>query len=435
MQNLSRLSLWNSGRILALTRAHSHRNIFLRSSKAVSQTANQITSAPLPSPAVAAPSRRQPSLPFRPSFSILCRPIPSHYGGQKPSSIVSSQARGFFDFLGGSGGSGKDGGKKKGEGRGGKKKDGKSPDKDTKKNEKGREKDNAGQDSSRRSAPSFKIRAAASGNGDNDSTRGQNDAEIPGKVRERDGEEQSEEKYNNEDDAEKGKDRNEETVVDIISDGDEINDGDDGPESKGEDGRISLSLPGIGGEMTLFGGDHGDEGFGGGDSAPRLPTAVVLPVPRRPMFPGIPYTVSVKNKAVVDALLRLRESSQPYVGVFLERRGEGFEGSDEENSLGFDVVTTEEGEGKEGRTGDEEEKEKERMNERDPDDITDPACLYDIGVFASIQQLVATPDSVRDLIKSSFPFSLCRLSVTFLSLPSLLLISSLSLSLSLYLSS
>ena len=165
----------------------------------------------------------------------------------------------------------------------------------------------------------------------------------------------------------------------------------------------------------MGGGDRSDfmVGYGSGaDNAPRLPTAVVLPVSRRPMFPGLPYTIPVRNPEVVEALKRLRESSQPYVGVFMlkddmvgdgEEDDEGDEGGGERDGAfgvgsgsgggaeSYFVSGDGDGEGSSSTHSD--------GGDENPEDVVDPSRLYHTGSFASIQQMVATPGATLVLLR------------------------------------
>jgi ATP-dependent Lon protease len=58
--------------------------------------------------------------------------------------------------------------------------------------------------------------------------------------------------------------------------------------------------------------------LGSGDNAPRYPHLIGIPVISRPIFPMMPTSITLKDKATIEALEKLEDSS--YVGIFLRKK-------------------------------------------------------------------------------------------------------------------
>ena len=109
--------------------------------------------------------------------------------------------------------------------------------------------------------------------------------------------------------------------------------------------------------------DHGAEGEAGGDlvkydpeNISTMPPVVVFPFSNRPLFPGVYQPCEVTHEGLVEALLQIKQSHHPYVGVFLPRpnaKGEAVE-----------LAT-----------------------------VTDPAQVHEIGTLAQIASLTQTRDA------------------------------------------
>jgi Lon-like ATP-dependent protease len=54
-----------------------------------------------------------------------------------------------------------------------------------------------------------------------------------------------------------------------------------------------------------------------GGEVPEFPNVLAIPLPRRPLFPGQHAAINISHPAIADAILKLYQSSHPYVGTFL----------------------------------------------------------------------------------------------------------------------
>ena len=97
-----------------------------------------------------------------------------------------------------------------------------------------------------------------------------------------------------------------------------------------------------------------------GESAPRMPHTVALPLVSRPLFPGLITSVTLTDKATIDALKAVQESSeqQAYVSCFLRKK-------DPTGVSQSGVLLPE------------------------PEIITDPSDIYETGTLAQIHRLTA----------------------------------------------
>lgn len=111
--------------------------------------------------------------------------------------------------------------------------------------------------------------------------------------------------------------------------------------------------------------------LGSGDTAPRYPHMIGIPIISRPVFPLMPTSITLKDKSTIEALEALEDSS--YVGIFLRKR----------NSTGV----TEGG-----------------VIIDKPEIIKDPSEIFNVGTFAQIHRM--TRVSVRpksdDSLNESF---------------------------------
>jgi Lon-like ATP-dependent protease len=60
---------------------------------------------------------------------------------------------------------------------------------------------------------------------------------------------------------------------------------------------------------------------GYGESSPRFPHLIGLPVIHRPIFPGVPANITITDKATIDAIEQLTSKGPAYLGVFLRKSG------------------------------------------------------------------------------------------------------------------
>jgi len=54
-----------------------------------------------------------------------------------------------------------------------------------------------------------------------------------------------------------------------------------------------------------------------GENAPKPPHLLAVPIQRRPLFPGFMAPLVITDEALVDALVALKKTAAPFVGVFL----------------------------------------------------------------------------------------------------------------------
>jgi len=94
--------------------------------------------------------------------------------------------------------------------------------------------------------------------------------------------------------------------------------------------------------------------LGSGDTAPRYPHLIGIPVISRPIFPLMPTSITLKDKATIDALEKLEVSS--YVGIFLRKKNS--------NGITDGGVIMDK-----------------------PEIIKDPTDLYHVGTFAQIHRM------------------------------------------------
>ena len=94
------------------------------------------------------------------------------------------------------------------------------------------------------------------------------------------------------------------------------NDGDDDNSSS----VVEIVQPGKQGkEVAPVGGDH---------IPPTFPHVVVVPTTRRPVFPGVALPLSIQNPDLCKALIALKDSGQPYCGLFLKKPHNNNEGDE-----------------------------------------------------------------------------------------------------------
>lgn len=131
---------------------------------------------------------------------------------------------------------------------------------------------------------------------------------------------------------------------------------------------------------AFFTGDSSDAGSGGdsfgsfapsklgsGDSAPRYPHVLALPVVSRPVFPMIPTSITLRDEATIEAVEKL-SNDNGYVGVFLRKK----------HATGV----TEGG-----------------VILDKPELITDPSDLYRVGTFCQLQRFTRFQIDPNDPLK------------------------------------
>jgi len=79
--------------------------------------------------------------------------------------------------------------------------------------------------------------------------------------------------------------------------------------------------------------------IGSGDEAPRVPQVIAIPVSPRPVFPGTHHPLTITDKGLIDSLIRLQRTGNPFVGLFL-RRSEDEDGKHAETPNISDVITS-----------------------------------------------------------------------------------------------
>lgn len=99
-----------------------------------------------------------------------------------------------------------------------------------------------------------------------------------------------------------------------------------------------------------------------GDKVPEYPHVLVVPTPRRPLFPGVVLPMTITNPELSKALIALKESGQPYVGVFLRK------------ALGLDD------------------------NSKDTELITDMNQVHQVGSFARIDNILRFDNSSTQVL-------------------------------------
>lgn len=97
-----------------------------------------------------------------------------------------------------------------------------------------------------------------------------------------------------------------------------------------------------------------------GESAPRMPHTMAIPLVSRPLFPGLITSIQLTDEATIEALDKLKDMPEPYVSCFL--RSKHTKGVSEGGVL-----------------------------LAKPEVITDPSELYQTGTLAQIQRVTRTP--------------------------------------------
>ena len=54
-----------------------------------------------------------------------------------------------------------------------------------------------------------------------------------------------------------------------------------------------------------------------GESAPKPPHLLAVPIQRRPLFPGFMAPLVITDEALIEAMVALKKTPSPFVGVFL----------------------------------------------------------------------------------------------------------------------
>ena len=58
-----------------------------------------------------------------------------------------------------------------------------------------------------------------------------------------------------------------------------------------------------------------------GENAPQPPHLLAVPIQRRPLFPGFMAPLFITDEALIEAMIALKKSPSPLVGVFLLKDG------------------------------------------------------------------------------------------------------------------
>lgn len=58
-----------------------------------------------------------------------------------------------------------------------------------------------------------------------------------------------------------------------------------------------------------------------GENAPKPPNLLAVPIQRRPLFPSFMAPLVVTDEALVEAMIALKKTPSPFVGVFLVKDG------------------------------------------------------------------------------------------------------------------
>ena len=94
-------------------------------------------------------------------------------------------------------------------------------------------------------------------------------------------------------------------------------DGDGGDGSSGNGGGVASELLVVGPDGLSGVGGGALSRVGIGESAPKPPHLLAVPIQRRPLFPGFMAPIVVTDEALVEAMIALKKTPAPYVGVFL----------------------------------------------------------------------------------------------------------------------
>ena len=117
--------------------------------------------------------------------------------------------------------------------------------------------------------------------------------------------------------------------------------------------------------VPISGADDSEDGMlmkYGPDSVSMMPPVLIFPFSNRPLFPGVYQPCEVTNEQLAAALIAVKASAHPFVGVFLPKKDEA--------------------------TGEQ----PELANVSDPDQI------HEVGTLAQITRLSQTPKGVQILL-------------------------------------
>jgi Lon-like ATP-dependent protease len=127
-----------------------------------------------------------------------------------------------------------------------------------------------------------------------------------------------------------------------------------------------------------------------GESAPRVPHTLALPLVSRPLFPGLITSLTLTDEATITSLQKLRDSQAKhvYISCFLRKK-------DPSGVSEGGVVLAK------------------------PEVITDPADIYSVGTFAEIQRLTRgvpnpKPSHPSDLVDEEYEESHSAVTLTLL---------------------
>ena len=142
-----------------------------------------------------------------------------------------------------------------------------------------------------------------------------------------------------------------------------------------------------------------------------LPPVLVFPFPTRPLFPGVYQPAEVTNDALAKALLTVKASQLPYIGVFLPKEGHeevsGGVGDLDASDDGAEVAeviaggTGDGGGGGSGVGGGSEETAVSGAADgalAPPAPLLDVASLHEVGTLAQVTRLTQTPRGVQLLL-------------------------------------
>ena len=113
------------------------------------------------------------------------------------------------------------------------------------------------------------------------------------------------------------------------------------------------------------------------------PQVLAVPLPRRPLMPGIIMPVKVTDEKLIAELEDMRNRGQAYVGAFLQRTDAASSASKGEGEDVFDALSAMK------RTTTSVGLDGEEMVDEDEADPADH--MHDIGTFAQVHNIVRLP--------------------------------------------
>ena len=142
-----------------------------------------------------------------------------------------------------------------------------------------------------------------------------------------------------------------------------------------------------------------------------LPPVLVFPFPTRPLFPGVYQPAEVTNDALAKALLTVKASQLPYIGVFLPKEGHeevsggvGDLDASDDGAEVAEVIAGGTGDGGGGGSGVGGGSEQTAVSGAadgalaPPAPLLDVASLHEVGTLAQVTRLTQTPRGVQLLL-------------------------------------